>query len=82
MTAHWALTRGFMGVLASGEEVAFEVVDINRFGADRKYVEHWSVVDLLTLLKQLGAVPSPAGAASEAACHEGRGPLPTNCGSA
>jgi steroid delta-isomerase-like uncharacterized protein len=50
----------FMGMPATGKQVAFNVVDIIRF-ADGKLVEHWAVTDMLALLTQLGAIPEPDG---------------------
>jgi steroid delta-isomerase-like uncharacterized protein len=48
----------FMGMPATGKQVAFNVIDIVRF-AEGKLVEHWAVSDTLALLTQLGAIPEP-----------------------
>jgi steroid delta-isomerase-like uncharacterized protein len=48
----------FMGMPATGKQVAFNVIDIVRF-AEGKLVEHWAVSDMLALLTQLGAIPEP-----------------------
>ena len=47
--------RELFGVLPTGRKVTFGAVDINRAGPDGKFAEHWSSVDLLGLLQQLGA---------------------------
>jgi steroid delta-isomerase-like uncharacterized protein len=52
-------TGDFMGVPATDKEVSMEGIAIHRF-EDGKIVEHWSQVDSLGLLMQLGAVPPPA----------------------
>ena len=49
----------FMGVPASGKEVAMEGVVIHHV-VDGKLVEHWAQVDALGLLIQMGAIPPPA----------------------
>jgi predicted ester cyclase len=41
-----------------GKQATFELIDINRFDASGKVVEHWPLVDMLGLLQQLGAVPA------------------------
>lgn len=46
----------FMGVPATGNEVSFEVIDIVVV-VNGKVTEHWAVVDQLTLMQQLGAIP-------------------------
>ena len=47
----------FMGVPQSGKRVEFEVIDIGRF-ENGKGVEHWGVSDAMTLMMQIGAIPS------------------------
>jgi predicted ester cyclase len=53
-----------MWIPPSGRAVDFEVVDIYRVAGDQ-IVEHWTVGDRLTMLQQLGALPTeppaPAG---------------------
>ena len=44
----------FDGIPPTGKPVQMELVDIYRF-ARNKVIEHWSVTDQLSLLKQLGA---------------------------
>lgn len=53
-------TGDFMGIPATGRDVAWDVIDIVRV-RDDKMVEHWNVVDALTLMQQLGAAPGPSG---------------------
>jgi predicted ester cyclase len=50
-------TGQFMGLTPTGRPFAFRQVHIVRF-QDGKGIEHWAVRDDLTLLRQLGAVPS------------------------
>ena len=46
----------FMGIAATGRPVAFNVIDI--IGVrEGKIVEHSNVIDTLTLMQQLGAIP-------------------------
>ena len=49
----------FMGVPPTGKRVEFEVIDIGRF-EDGKGVEHWGVGDAMSLMMQIGAMPSGA----------------------
>lgn len=49
------------GIPATGKQVAFGVIDILRV-VDGKMVEHWTVVDQLGLMQQLGVIPPPAQA--------------------
>ncbi len=48
----------FMGIPATGKQVAFDLIDIFTL-ADGKITEHWVVADQLSLMQQLGAVPTP-----------------------
>jgi predicted ester cyclase len=50
-------TGPFMGLAPTGQPFAFRQIHIVRF-QDGKAIEHWAVRDDLTLLRQLGAVPS------------------------
>ena len=55
----------FMGVAPTGKKVAMNLIDIMKFDASGRVTEHWGVADMLTLLQQIGAVPSgPPSAAS------------------
>jgi steroid delta-isomerase-like uncharacterized protein len=48
----------FMGMPATGKQVAIGVIDINRI-EDGRLAERWAVADLLGMLQQLGALPAP-----------------------
>ena len=52
----------FMGMPATAKSVDVQLIDIFRFDDDGRVGEHWGVVDLLALMRQLGFVPagSPA----------------------
>ena len=52
----------FLGIPATGNSVAVNVIDIIRFSDDGLAREHWGVLDQLALLQQLGAIPSGAPA--------------------
>lgn len=58
---YWTSTgthsASYLGVPATGKQVRYQGVDIWRFDADGKVAETWAVPDVLTLLKQLGAIP-------------------------
>jgi steroid delta-isomerase-like uncharacterized protein len=45
----------FMGMPASGKSVDVQLIDIIRFDGDGLAREHWGVVDLMTMMQQLGA---------------------------
>jgi len=47
----------FMGMPASGKTVNVQLIDIIRFDDDGLAREHWGVVDLMTMMQQLGAIP-------------------------
>jgi predicted ester cyclase len=47
----------FMGVAATGKPVVIDGIDILRI-TDGQLAEHWTVVDMLSLMQQLEAVPS------------------------
>ncbi len=49
----------FMGVAATGKEIAVPAIDIVRI-ADGKGVEHWGVTDAMAMMQQLGAIPEEA----------------------
>jgi len=48
----------FMGMPATNKAVSVEQVDIIRYDAAGKGVEHWAVIDQLTMLQQLGIIPT------------------------
>ena len=58
MTRRATHTGAFMGIPPTGKQVEFGVFDLVRV-ADGKLVEHWGLLDQLTLLQQLGVVPTP-----------------------
>lgn len=47
-----------MGVPASGKPVDIESSNVFRFEGD-KIAEQWATADMLSMLRQIGAVPSP-----------------------
>lgn len=46
----------FMGLPASGKQMSIAIIDIFRL-ADGKFVDHWGVSDMMTMMQQLGAMP-------------------------
>lgn len=42
---------------ATGRSIDVAVIDIMRFGEDGRVREHWGILDQLTMLQQLGAIP-------------------------
>jgi steroid delta-isomerase-like uncharacterized protein len=50
-------TGDFMGIPASGKSIDIQAIDIVRFGADGLVHEHWGVMDIMSLMQQIGAVP-------------------------
>jgi predicted ester cyclase len=65
LTHHGRHTGDLMGIPPTGREVAYQYVHFLRF-RDGKAIEQWSVRDDMTLMRQLGVVPStpeaPVGA--------------------
>jgi len=47
----------FMGMPATGKSVDVQLIDIIRFVDDGLAREHWGVLDALTMMQQLGAIP-------------------------
>lgn len=47
----------FLGMPATGRRVDVQLMDIIRFDDDGRAREHWGVLDQLTMLQQLGAIP-------------------------
>lgn len=47
-------TGPFMGMAATNKAVSVEQTDIIRFDAAGKGVEHWAVIDQMTMMQQLG----------------------------
>jgi steroid delta-isomerase-like uncharacterized protein len=52
-------TGTLMGVAPTGRRVTISAIDIVRL-VDGKIEEHWGQMDMLGLLQQLGALPTPA----------------------
>lgn len=48
----------FLGIPPTGKQVEVSTIDIIRV-ANGKMVEHWGVTDNLTMMQQLGVVPTP-----------------------
>jgi predicted ester cyclase len=59
LVGHGRHTGDFMGVPPTDKDVTMEGIAIHRV-VDGKIVEHWSQVDGLGLLMQMGAIPPPA----------------------
>ena len=49
----------FMGIPPSGRRIEVDAIDILRI-RDGKFVEHWGVMDAMTMMQQIGAIPAPA----------------------
>jgi steroid delta-isomerase-like uncharacterized protein len=47
----------FMGLPPSGKRVDAQLIDIMGMGADGLCNEHWGVMDQLTMMQQVGAIP-------------------------
>jgi steroid delta-isomerase-like uncharacterized protein len=47
----------FMGIAASGKSIDIQAIDILQFGADGLAHEHWGVMDNMSMMQQIGAVP-------------------------
>ena len=50
-------TGEFMGVPATQQHFEISNADICRFTADGMIAEHWGVLDMVGLLRQLGVMP-------------------------
>ena len=48
----------FQGMPATGRAVDVQLIDIFAFAADGRAREHWGVIDLMTIMQQLGVAPS------------------------
>jgi len=46
-----------MGTTPTGKQITIPIITINRFNDD-KIVERWSISDQLTMMRQLGIIPS------------------------
>ena len=49
----------FFGVAPTGERIEMRGIQIDRFDENGKMVEEWPEYDLLGVMRQLGAVPTP-----------------------
>ena len=58
LTAHATHRGEFMGIPATEREATVQAVDIYRL-ADGQIAEQWVLIDVLGLMQQLGALPSP-----------------------
>ncbi len=47
----------FMGMPATGKSINVQAIDIVRFGNDGLAAEHWGVMDMMSIMQQLGALP-------------------------
>ena len=56
-------TGEFMGMPPSGKRIEVQLIDIMRFDDAGSVCEHWGVMDMLSMLQQLGAVPAGPGPA-------------------
>ena len=46
-----------MGIPASGKSIDIQAIDIIVFNADGLASEHWGVMDVMSMMQQIGAVP-------------------------
>lgn len=51
-------TGSFMGMPPTNKQVAFACTNVFRL-ANGKIVENWPLVDMMSLMQQLGAIPTP-----------------------
>ncbi|MGW5241995.1 ester cyclase [Monashia sp. NPDC004114] len=52
----------FMGIPPTGKHAEIQLIDIMRFNHAGQVTEHWGVGDMLSLLQQLGVIPTGAPA--------------------
>jgi steroid delta-isomerase-like uncharacterized protein len=52
----------FMGVPPTGSHIEIQLIDIMGFDGAGRVSEHWGVADMLTLMQQIGVVPTAAPA--------------------
>jgi predicted ester cyclase len=58
LTARGTMKSDFMGIPATGKSATWTEIHIGRVAGGR-LIEHWSLVDQLGMLVQLGVVPAP-----------------------
>lgn len=58
VTGSGTMTGNFMTMPASGKYASWQEIHIGKM-RDGKFVEHWTVIDQLSMLQQLGFVPAP-----------------------
>ena len=58
LTVHGTQQGEFMGIPPTGKQATTTAIDINRL-VGGKSIEHWLQMDTLSLLQQLGVVPTP-----------------------
>lgn len=63
VTASGTQDGEFLGMPPSGRRVEVRLIDIMRFDDAGLVAEHWGVMDMLSMLQQLGVVPEGAPAA-------------------
>ena len=68
LSAHGTQTGELFGIPPTDERFSMTAIAIHRI-ANGKIVEHWSEVDNLGLMQQLGVVPTPEPPPSEEAGH-------------
>jgi steroid delta-isomerase-like uncharacterized protein len=56
-TAHGTHTGELMGIPATGKKTSFSGISIARI-KDGKVIEEWSVMDMFSLMQQLGVIPA------------------------
>ncbi len=68
----------FFGVPPTGKHVTTELMEIHRMGPDGKIAEHWSSMDRLGVLQQLGAIPAAGSTPGDAG--DAAGPISAGTG--
>jgi predicted ester cyclase len=58
LTSTGTMKGAFMEMPATGKHATWTEIHIGKM-KDGKFVEHWTVIDQLSMLQQLGLVPSP-----------------------
>jgi predicted ester cyclase len=59
VTGHGTMHGEFLGMLPTGKPATWTEIHITRAGPDGKFVEHWANVDQVSMLQQLGVIPTP-----------------------